>query len=314
MTDADPLAQQRAACPFCRIIRGEIPSTKVYEDEGFIAVLDIRPAAPGHVLLVPKDHAPILQLLPEPRLRAVFPLATRLAGAVKDAMISRSVDIVVVNGLAPGQQSPHAIVHLIPREPGDRLGNLDLERLETQQSDTIALAPQLEATVREVLARLAPGALAEAAPPVAPPEQSPPAPARQVGERHVEFDDPKQALAHVLDLNPDLRKLIIEQPSLVEDYVRQSPRLAKLFQGVDIPALSAALRAQQADPPCAKDMSDPELFAFIQGNDGLRAWLLEAPDELVAHVRENPRLSAFFEGVDVRALANRFAAFQGGAS
>jgi len=93
MADAameEALAKQRASCPFCRIIAGEIPATKVYEDEGFVALLDIRPAAPGHVLLVPRDHAPILQLLPEPRLRAVFPLAARLAGAVKDAMIART--------------------------------------------------------------------------------------------------------------------------------------------------------------------------------------------------------------------------------
>lgn len=334
MADAsmeEQLAAQRAACPFCRIIKGEIPSTKVYEDDGFLAVLDIRPAAPGHVLLVPKDHAPILQLLPEPRLRAVFPLAVRLANAIKEGMIAARVSVVVVNGLAPGQQSPHALVHLIPREPGDGLDALDLPKLETPQSDTIALAPQIEATVREVLGRLMPGAERPAAParrpapqPVAPTSAlATPAPTAAAAEPEhaTEFEDPKQALAHVLSMHPDLRKLIIAQPSLVEGYVQQSPRLAKLFQGVDIQALSTALRAQDNErqagtplPKRARDMSDPELFSFIDGNEGLRTWMLESPDELVAHLGENQRLAAFFDGVDVRSLANRFAAFKGGAS
>ncbi len=342
MADAameEALAKQRASCPFCRIIAGEIPAMKVYEDDGFVALLDIRPAVPGHVLLVPRDHAPILQLLPEPRLRAVFPLAARLAGAVKDAMIARSVNVVVVNGLAPGQQSPHALVHIIPRDSGDGLDALDLTACATPQSDTIALGPQIEATVREVVTRLG---VADAPvppsrePPMASPAQEPPArpsapkqpppqplaPADLAQEPEVsEFTNTQDALAHVLELHPDLRNLLIAQPSLVEEYVRKSPRLAKLFAGVDVHALSAALRAKENQasantplPRVASQMSDPELFSFIDGNEGLRTWLLESPDEFVAHLDENPRLAAFFADVDVRALANRFAAFKGGDS
>ncbi len=338
----EALAKQRAACPFCKIVAGEIPSQKVYEDDGFLAILDIRPAAPGHVLLLPKEHAPILQLLPEPRLRAAFPLAAKIANAVRDATLSPGVDIVVVNGLAPGNQAMHALVHLIPREAGDGLDQLDIEKLETAQADTLALVPQLESTVRDVVKRLGYGQVV-APTPSTPPElspegpfatptsRSPPPPSGAAGSASApvhaphpapapvsdtkEFEDPKQALAHILEMHPDLRKLLIAQPELVTQYVEQSPRLQRIFAGVDIAALSAALRAQEQgsqEGPTAAQMSDPELFAFIDRNEGLRQWMLESPDELAASVPGNPRLAMFFAGVDVREIANRFAAFKGG--
>lgn len=157
------------------------------------------------------------------------------------------------------------------------------------------------------------------------PRPQPPAPGTPTGPAQEptvsEFTSTQDALAHVLELHPDLRNLLIAQPSLVEEYVRKSPRLAKLFEGVDVHALSAALRSKENRtnastplPRIASQMSDPELFAFIDGNEGLRTWLLESPDEFVAHLSENPRLAAFFADIDVRALANRFAAFKGGGS
>ena len=63
---------QKAQCPFCQIVDGKIPSKKVYEDDKILAILDIRPATKGHVLVMPKDHYPIMPLIPPDTFKHMF--------------------------------------------------------------------------------------------------------------------------------------------------------------------------------------------------------------------------------------------------
>ena len=99
-------------CIFCKIIKGEIPSYKVYEDENFIAFLDIFPLNPGHTLLIPKKHIQWVNDY-EP-FGEYWEKARELSYKIKNAMDCKLVSYVVY-----GLGVPHAHIHLIPKFEGD---------------------------------------------------------------------------------------------------------------------------------------------------------------------------------------------------
>ncbi len=115
------LEEQKKNCPFCKIISGEIPSKKVYEDSLLSAILDINPCTKGHVLLMPQEHYPIMPLIPPQTFKHMFGYLPSLIKALKDATLTTGANAVIANGGVAGQQSPHFMVHLIPREKGDQL-------------------------------------------------------------------------------------------------------------------------------------------------------------------------------------------------
>ena len=109
-------------CVFCRIIRGEIPSLKVYEGEKSLAFLDINPSAPGHTLVIPKAHVAMVEDLPEEEASALFKTLHRLVGKIQEAMSTPASTIGINNGRESGQEIPHVHIHVIPRSRGDRGG------------------------------------------------------------------------------------------------------------------------------------------------------------------------------------------------
>ena len=108
------------SCIFCRIIRGEIPSYKIYEDEKTLAFLDISPSAPGHTLIIPKAHVTRVEDLSEEDAEALFNILHLLVGGIQDAMEASSSTIGINNGPESGQEVPHVHIHVIPRTRGDR--------------------------------------------------------------------------------------------------------------------------------------------------------------------------------------------------
>lgn len=113
------LAEQKKQCPFCKIIAGEIPAKKVYNDSLVSAILDINPASEGHTLVMPKEHYPIMPFITPKEFNHLFGLMPRFAQAVKDSMLCSGLNIMIANGGVAGQQSPHFLLHLIPRDRGD---------------------------------------------------------------------------------------------------------------------------------------------------------------------------------------------------
>ncbi len=109
-------------CIFCRIIRGEIPSSKVYEDEDVFAFLDIGPLAWGHVLVVPKKHVEEVAAMSPAEASALFAAVPRLAAGVMKATGAEGLNVLQNNGAVAGQAVAHLHVHLIPRRAGDGLG------------------------------------------------------------------------------------------------------------------------------------------------------------------------------------------------
>ncbi len=106
-------------CIFCRIIKGEIPARKVFEDDDHIAFLDIQPANPGHTLVLPKRHYPTLAETPDEELGKLFVIAKRAAKAAADAVGTPAFNLIVNNGPEAGQIIGHVHIHAIPRFPDD---------------------------------------------------------------------------------------------------------------------------------------------------------------------------------------------------
>ena len=111
-------------CIFCKIINGDIPSAKVYEDEDFVIMLDIGPATFGHVLILPKEHYANLFEMPEELLVKAVKLAKSFGEKLVKALHADGMNVVQNNGLAAGQTVFHFHMHLIPRYEGDSVGEL----------------------------------------------------------------------------------------------------------------------------------------------------------------------------------------------
>lgn len=102
-------------CIFCKIVAGEIPSTKVYEDETFLAFLDIHPQSPGHTLVIPKAHQRwVWDVLP---IGPYFEVVQKIAKAMQQAFGTEEVHMRVV-----GEEVFHAHVWIYPT-PGQAVGN-----------------------------------------------------------------------------------------------------------------------------------------------------------------------------------------------
>lgn len=134
---------------FERIIAGEVPHRKLYEDDLVFAFLDAFPNHPGHSLVVPKaPHKNIFEL-PDDVAARLFQVARDLASAVRDASGATGLNVVMNNGAAAGQVVFHAHLHVIPRSEDD--GGY-LGRRENFPSD--AAADEFAARVREAMARI----------------------------------------------------------------------------------------------------------------------------------------------------------------
>ncbi|RLM68883.1 hypothetical protein C2845_PM17G08020 [Panicum miliaceum] len=110
-----------AGCVFCRIISGEAPAYKVYEDDVCLCILDSHPLAPGHSLIIPKHHFPSLEATPPPVVAAMCSKVPFLSNAIMKATECDSFNLVVNNGAAAGQVIFHTHFHIIPRRSGDKL-------------------------------------------------------------------------------------------------------------------------------------------------------------------------------------------------
>jgi len=165
---------QTEKCLFCQIIRGEIETIKVYEDENILAMLDIAPAAVGHMIVIPKQHYPLLFQLPEQILSNLLKVVGFLEEIAVNVTKSHGINIHIAQGIIAGQTVPHLAVHLIPRREKDaidfkwarkriekkeleRIGKEIKERIEKavakKENETIALRKEEEKSEAEQMLR-----------------------------------------------------------------------------------------------------------------------------------------------------------------
>jgi len=106
-------------CIFCKIIAGEIPSTKIFEDELVLAFMDIGPINFGHVLVVPKEHHTSSSSIPENLAGRMFRVASRIGIAAKRALDYDGFNLHLADGPCAGQVVMHAHLHMVPRGAED---------------------------------------------------------------------------------------------------------------------------------------------------------------------------------------------------
>lgn len=108
-------------CIFCKIIAGEVPSFKLYEDDATFAFMDINPANEGHALVVPKEHAKDVHAISNDAISRTVITAKKIARAVEKTIAPGGINLIQCNGSAAGQSVFHFHMHVLPRREGDDL-------------------------------------------------------------------------------------------------------------------------------------------------------------------------------------------------
>lgn len=146
-------ALQKQQCIFCHIVSGRVASKKVYEDEQVIAILDINPANPGHVLLLPKEHYSIMPQVPDEIIKQLGVVSKHLSHALLRALKVSGTYIFAANGVVAGQKAAHFMMHIIPRKEGDGLG-LELPEGTVKEQQLEQLRAVLEEEIYKTLGRV----------------------------------------------------------------------------------------------------------------------------------------------------------------
>jgi len=128
-------------CIFCRIVRGELPSNRVYEDEDYIAFLDINPYSKGHTLVCPKRHGETLWDMGEDEIGGLFAAASKVSRAIVEATGSDGFRILQNNGEAANQVVGHVHVHVIPVTMENK--SRFMSRMSVSASEMTALAKSI---------------------------------------------------------------------------------------------------------------------------------------------------------------------------
>jgi histidine triad (HIT) family protein len=110
------------SCVFCAIVAGEAPAVRIYEDEAYLALLDIRPITRGHTLVIPKQHTVDMTDTPAETVAGLVAIGQRIAKAARASELAADGNNVVINdGRAAFQSVFHIHLHVAPRHIGDKL-------------------------------------------------------------------------------------------------------------------------------------------------------------------------------------------------
>lgn len=123
---------------FEKIVDGEIPCTKVYEDSNFLAFLDISPASVGHTLVVPKKHCRNIFDMPDEIAGEYLKVVAKLSRAIKKALNPAGLSISMNNEPAAGQIVFHAHIHLIPRDKDYKFGDHPHTKYKSGEAEMVA--------------------------------------------------------------------------------------------------------------------------------------------------------------------------------
>lgn len=130
-------------CVFCKIVEGDIPSNKVYEDENVVSFLDANPVSKGHTLVVPKKH--VENIHEAEGMNYMWDAIVNVSNAIKAAFNPGGINIDQNNGAVAGQEVFHLHFHVTPRYDGSEM-DLEYERSELEEGDEISSAIASEMT------------------------------------------------------------------------------------------------------------------------------------------------------------------------
>lgn len=124
-------------CLFCKIIKGEIPSSKIYEDKNTFAFLDISPVNKGHALIIPKMHSETILDMDDEDAANLIKTIKKISKAVMTSTNADGFNIMMNNYKASGQIIPHAHFHIIPRFENDGLKHWPQGKYFNDEADII---------------------------------------------------------------------------------------------------------------------------------------------------------------------------------
>ena len=133
----------KESCIFCKILKGDIPSFCVFEDEYFKVILDRFPASRGHILILPKAHYQDLFELPDEIGAKLYPLVKKLSIAIKKAVGAEGINIIQNNGETAGQSVFHFHLQIIPRFKEDHIILNKTSHQETTLEELEEVAEQI---------------------------------------------------------------------------------------------------------------------------------------------------------------------------
>lgn len=139
-----------AACPFCQIIAGRLPSSQLYADDQVVAFMDIRPVNAGHLLVVPRAHAVGLAELAEDTGAAMFVTGQRMASALRaSGLPCDGINFFLADGAVAGQEVWHVHLHVLPRLADDRF-RLSVSFLSPERADLDATAELIRGALSQL--------------------------------------------------------------------------------------------------------------------------------------------------------------------
>lgn len=125
-------------CLFCKIVKNEIPSAKIYEDEKILAFLDINPVNPGHSLVIPKEHFKDASSTPDDLLSNLTTISKKIGQALIKSGIAEGFILSTNNGKAAGQEIFHTHFHIIPRKLNDELTHWEQKKYQEGEMEEVA--------------------------------------------------------------------------------------------------------------------------------------------------------------------------------
>lgn len=127
-------------CILCQIVKGAIPSEKIYEDDETLVFLDVNGANPGHSFVIPKGHYPIMEQVPDKLIAKLFSISNKVSMAIFEELGVHGTNIFVTNGIAAGQKVAHFMINVIPRMEKDGI-NLQWQprQLSEEEMSTVEL-------------------------------------------------------------------------------------------------------------------------------------------------------------------------------
>ena len=135
-------------CIFCKIVKGKIPSEKIYEDEKFLAFLDIFPATEGHTLIITKEHYENIFDMPQDVLKDSIKVAQKIASLLKEKLGAEGINLLNSNNKIAQQEVPHYHLHVIPRYSKDEFEIVFKDK--TKNKNLKETAKKISKKIREV--------------------------------------------------------------------------------------------------------------------------------------------------------------------
>lgn len=136
--------RKRDDCIFCKIVAGEIPCMKVYEDDSVLGFMDIMPLSKGHVLVIPKEHLENIGETDPELYGHLASVICRISRAVQESFAPDGLNVQQLNGKAANQVVPHLHMHLVPRWHGDGITISEWEPVPGNMEEIAANAEEIK--------------------------------------------------------------------------------------------------------------------------------------------------------------------------